>query len=164
MQLPLAQACCWAPSRVVKSDMAIVKTAIALAPFLLNARTRRPGKRLAGVLMSIVLMIFATAFMISAGSVWVGKTYGAEFGFLAAGSTLFVMSALFYLSSGTGSNKADRNVIEKTSDPLSQYIPEDLKSDPRIQSAIKQIQDHPMGSTAAAVSLGYVLSNRIIGE
>lgn len=144
--------------------MAIVKTAIAIAPFILNAQARRPGKRLAGVITSVVLMIFATAFIISAGSVWIAKNYGAEFGFLAAGSTLFLISALFYLISGRQADKANRNEIEKTSDPLSQYIPEDLKSDPRIQSAIKKIQDHPMGSTAAAVTLGYVLSNRIIGE
>ena len=92
------------------------------------------------------------------------KAYGAEFGFLAVGVIFFVLSNIFFFMSRTP--KVAPNTIEEdmSSDPLAQYIPMDMQNDPSILALMEKIKEHPMGSTAAAVSLGFIISTQIFGD
>lgn len=144
--------------------MALVRTALALAPFILNARSRRPGKRLAGVILSMGFMALSGLFLLTAGFVWIMKNFGAEFGFLAVGIVFFVLANIIFFASRGPKLKPKHIDAEMSGDPLSQYIPEELQSDPRILALLEKIKEHPVGSTAAAVSLGFIISNQILGD
>ena len=144
--------------------MALARTALALAPFILNARSRRPGKRLAGVIISIGLMSLAGLFLLTAGFVAITKAFGAEFGFLAVGLVFFIFANVVYFASRGPRVKPEDVDEELTVDPLAKYIPAELKDDPNVQALMEKIKEHPMGSTAAAVVLGFLLSTRIFGD
>lgn len=144
--------------------MALARTALALAPIILGARTRRPGKRLAGVIISIICMALCGLFLLIAAFVWIMKTYGAEFAFLAIGVAFFIIANIIYFSSRGPKVKPKDVDAELAADPLSRYIPADLQDDPRVIALKEKIQEHPVGSTAAAVSLGFIISNQIFGD
>lgn len=144
--------------------MALVRTALAIAPFILNARSRRPGKRLAGVIFSIICMGFAGLFLMIAGFVWIMKSFGAEFGFLAVGVAFFILANVIYFAS-RGPKVKPRDVdAQLGEDPLARFIPDELQSDPRVIALQEKIKEHPMGATAAAVSLGFIISSQILGD
>lgn len=144
--------------------MALARTALALAPVILNMRSRRPAKRLAGVIISIGLMGLAGLFLIIAAFVWIMKTYGAEFGFLAVGILFFLLAnAVYFLSRGS-KVKAKDVEAEMNLDPLMNYIPPELQNDPRILALMEKIKEHPMGSTAGAVALGFIISTQLFGD
>jgi len=144
--------------------MALARTALALAPLIINARTRRPAKRLAGVIMSAGLMCLAVMFLIIAGFVWIMKTWGAEFGFLAVGVFFLCLATIVYFMSRGHKVKPKDVEAEMSLDPLVKYIPADMQNDPRILALLEKIKEHPMGSTAAAVSLGFIISTQIFGD
>jgi len=144
--------------------MALARTAIALLPIFLKARARRPGKRLAGVIFSIGFMALSGIFLIAAGFVWIMKNFGAEFGFLAVGLILFVIANIIYFASRGPRVKPSDVEAQLAGDPLSQYIPAELQNDPRVLALKEKITEHPMGSTAAAVSLGFIISTHILGD
>ncbi len=144
--------------------MALARTALALAPIFIRARTRRPAKRLAGVVVSIGLMALACLFFLIAGFVWITKTYGAEFGFLAIGLTFFLFANIIYFSSRGSKVKPEDVDDELGLDPIAKYIPDDLQNDPRVLALQEKIKEHPVGSTAAAVSLGFIISNQVFGD
>ena len=144
--------------------MALAKTALAFAPMILKARVRRPVKRLAGSALAIGLLTLAGLFLLISGFVWIMKSYGAEFGFLALGLFFFVLASIVYFTS-RGSKKTPKDVSpEIGADLLAKYIPEEMQNDPHIMAVIDNIKEHPVGSTAAAVSLGFILSNLIFGD
>lgn len=144
--------------------MALAKTILALAPLILKARSRRPVKRLAGVALSITLIFLASVFLMIAGFVWVMKSFGAEFGFLALGILFLVLASVVYFVALASKEKPISADPEINSDLLVQYLPEEMKNDPRILAVIENIKEHPVGSTAAAVALGFIISNLILGD
>ena len=144
--------------------MALARTAFALAPLIINARARRPAKRLAGVIISLGLIGLAGVFFIISGFVWIMKTWGAEFGFLAVGVLFFILAGIVYFTSRGHKVKPKDVEAEMSLDPLAKYIPADMQNDPRILALMEKIKEHPMGSTAAAVSLGFIISTQIFGD
>jgi len=144
--------------------MAIARTALALAPMILKTRLRRPVKRMAGAALSLGLLVMAGLFLLIAGFVWIMKSYGAEFGFLAVGLFLCLAAGILYFLSRPPKEvpKEDRPDID--ADMLTQYLPEEMQSDPRFLALIKTIKEHPTGSTAAAVSLGFIISTQLFGD
>lgn len=144
--------------------MAVARIALALAPLVLNARSRRPGKRLAGVILSMICMGLSGTFLLTAAFVWIMKSFGAEYGFLAIGIILFLAALIIYFAS-RGPKRKPRDVdAQLAEDPLARFIPSELQSDPGVQALLEKIKEHPMGATAAAVSLGFIISNQILGE
>lgn len=144
--------------------MALARTAFALAPLIINARARRPAKRLAGVIIALGLIGLAGVFFIISGFVWIMKTWGAEFGFLAVGVLFFILAGIVYFTSRGHKVKPKDVEAEMSLDPLAKYIPADMQNDPRILALMEKIKEHPMGSTAAAVSLGFIISTQIFGD
>ena len=144
--------------------MALARTALALAPFILRAQTRRPGKRLAGVILSLGCMALSGLFLLTAAFVWVMKTYGAEFGFLVVGATFFIFANIIYFASRGSKVKPSDLDKQFDADPLSHLVPEEFQNDARVQALVEKIKEYPMGSTAAAVSLGFLISNQILGD
>lgn len=144
--------------------MALARTALTLAPLILRARNRRPGKRQAGVIISIGLMSLSGFFLLISGFVWISKIYGTEYGFLALAIVFFLVANIVYFSPRAKTAQQEDIEAQLSADPLSHYIPDELKNDPRIQSFIDRVQDHPMGSTAAAASLGFILSTQLLGD
>jgi len=144
--------------------MALARTAFALAPLIINARARRPAKRLAGVIISLGLIGLAGVSFIISGFVWIMKTWGAEFGFLAVGVLFFILAGIVYFTSRGHKVKPKDVEAEMSLDPLAKYIPADMQNDPRILALMEKIKEHPMGSTAAAVSLGFIISTQIFGD
>ena len=144
--------------------MALARTALALAPLIIKARSARPAKRVAGVLISAFLMGLAALFLITSGFVWIMKAYGAEFGFLAVGVLFFFLAVFVFFTSRGPKAKPKELDAQPNLDPLAKYIPEELQDDPRILALMEKIKEHPMGSTAAAVSLGFIISTQIFGD
>ncbi len=144
--------------------MGLAKTAFALAPFILKARSRRPSKRLAGVIFSAACMGLTGIFLTTAAFVWITKAFGAEFGFLAVAAIFFVFANLIYFTSRADKVEPQDVSAQLTEERIAQYIPDELQSDPRIIALLEKIKEHPLEATAAAVSLGFIISNQIIGD
>jgi len=144
--------------------MALAKTILALAPLIIKARSRRPSKQLAGVALSLACMAFSGAFLLAASFVWMMKKYGAEFGFLVVGLVFFLCAVILHFASRSQKEEPKVSNVASKQDPLSQYFPDELQHDPHILGLTKTINENPMGSTAAAVSLGFILSRQIIGD
>lgn len=144
--------------------MALARIALSLAPLIIRSRSRRPAKRLAGAVFSIGFMVLSVLFLLIAAFVWIMKTYGAEFGFLAIGVIFFIIATIVYISSRSPKVERQDLEAEMNSDPLAQYIPEELQNDPRVLALMEKVKEHPVGSTAAAVSLGFIISSQLLGD
>ena len=110
------------------------------------------------------LGLLAGLFLLTAAFVWIMKSYGAEFGFLALGLLFFALACIFHFAARPSKKTPIDDEPEMDMDLLAQYLPEEMQNDPRILAVIENIKEHPVGSTATAVSLGFVLSKLILRD
>ncbi len=148
--------------------MALARTLFALAPYIVKARRSSQGRKWTSQVLARGCLTLAGLFFLTAIFVWMTKTYGAEFGCLAVGLAFLIGWLVIYFTSHrprksdkTGAKPIGPSLDE---DALADLIPDELQNDPRVVSLVEKIKENPMGSTAAAVSLGFLISTQIIGD
>jgi len=144
--------------------MALLKTALALAPFFLKGPTSRPGRKVAGLVLSLGLIGLSIVFLLLAGFIAIGTNFGWDVAFLALGLTTLTMALALYFSSRGHKVKAEELEKDMRADPIARFIPDSLQDDPRLEALMAKIQEHPMGAAAAAAGVGFVLSSTLFGE
>jgi len=142
----------------------MIKYASYLLPYLLKAPRRNPVKQLAGLLLAYALVAIAMIFLFIAVFVWTSKTYGTEMAFAGVGAALLLSGVAMLFWINRPKEVATPLPPRLAQDPLAQYVPDSMRSNPTIQKLLYQIGESPITATATAVTVGMLLSKEIFED
>lgn len=116
---------------------------------------------------AIIWLSFSAAFiaLLTSAIIFAGSNWSYDLAFLGAG-LLLLLPGLILLAK----NMIDRQKKKQSrkslaqSDPIMEALPDLIKTNPAFSSLVQNIQAHPVGSTAAAAALGYLLSQELLEE
>lgn len=134
------------------------------APYILRTQARNPVKKIAGLLFAYILIGFSAVFLFIAVFIWMAKTYGTESAFAVVGGVMLLIGLIMIFILNRP-KKVEVAVHPKVSnDPLAKFIPDNIKSNPTVQTLLQQIEDNPVTATATAVTVGMLLSKEFLEE
>lgn len=142
----------------------MIKYASFLVPYLLKAPSKNPVKQLAGLLLAYVLVAVAMIFLFIAGFIWTSKAFGTEMAFASVGAGLLLSGIMLIFWLNRPKKVATPLPPRLAQDPLAQYVPESVRSNPTIQKLLYQIGESPVTATATAVTVGVLLSKELFED
>lgn len=138
----------------------MIKYAKYAIPYLINTRRRKSSRNLVGLTAAWSLMLLSGIFLSIAGFIWFAQTYGISVAFAVAGGIMLFFAGILFLLL----NRKSRAVVideRVESDPLAKYVPDSLRENPAVQKLLQQIEENPAKATAAAVTVGMLLSREL---
>ncbi|RKQ69412.1 hypothetical protein DES40_2212 [Litorimonas taeanensis] len=143
----------------------MLKYVTLLAPYLLKVPHRNPAKRLAGFAFVYGLMALGAVFVFTGSFIWSVSHYGYEVSFIFAGLFLLGLSGLFWIILNWPKRiKPAAFENELNNDPIGSLLPESAKQDPIVQSLLKQVNEYPLVSSLAGVTVGIILAKTFFEE
>lgn len=145
--------------------MSLFKVITLVAPLALRGTNKPTATMVLERSLAATLGLFgATAFLI-AGFVYLNRVTNLEIAFLALSSVLITLSALiFYKSNRQARAKRKASSINGRKESMTDNLPDAVKEDPLFKSIVGKIEEHPIPSTLAALTLGLALANEFLGD
>lgn len=150
----------------------MLKYATVIVPMLMKlGHTTNSPKVIRDQISVLLLMSVATVFFLAALFTWVTKTYSLDIAFLVIALILTTLAIGLTIKTRIAKASSLKAKIERDAklkgalsaktDPLAEYIPDEVLTHPVVQKILVQIEDKPFLCALVAVVLGIILSNQL---
>lgn len=150
----------------------MLKYATVIVPMLMKlGHTTNSPKVIRDQISVLLLMSVATVFFLAALFTWVTKTYSLDIAFFVIALILTTLAIGLTIKTRIAKASSLKAKIERDAklkgalsaktDPLAEYIPDEVLTHPVVQKILAQIEDKPFLSALVAVVLGIILSNQL---
>ena len=147
----------------------MLKLILAAAPYLLKAPKSAPSRSIGGALIGALLICVASVFLLVATFLVVDRNLGPEMACLTVGAVLLIAGVVFWISSkpklaAKASEQDASALVAAHNDPVAGLLPEGFKDMPAVQKIMSQMAANPVAASAAALSLGLLISHEIFKD
>ena len=132
-----------------------------IAPLLVKAPRKNPAAVLSGfAAMGLLVALGSLALIIG---IWyvIALRIGVDVAWLAVGAIMLVGAFILFQSLKVPVKQREPVAYDIKTDPIGELIPDELLKDPIIAKVLGQINEHPMGSMAAATALGTLVGQEL---
>jgi len=145
--------------------MRLLRIATMVAPLLMRGQPKRSSRTVIELFLAIVFGVIGSMALITAGFIYIKNISSLEVAFLSLGGLLLVPSIFLLIKLSYKPRRLKAAVSnESKTDLLQQNLPESLTENPNVKPVIKFINEHPLSSTAAALTVGILLANEFFGD
>jgi len=109
-------------------------------------------------------MAIGIIFLGCATFLFLQDLYSTEIAFTVLGVFLLIIAGVVYLRSRNNLKPDADEPIGLKDDPLSALLPDIIKENDTIKNLVSQVSHNPLMATAAAVTLGIVLSREFFED
>jgi|GEM_PF-1494543 len=154
----------------------MLRLLLTAAPYLLKGPSKSSQKFIASRLLALALFVLGGLALLIALFLWIEPRFGADSAWLLTGLILFGLGVVFLSRSGsqakalrvkaspTGLSLTDTPGTLPKSDPLASILPESLRRDPNINAIMRQVSENPVAASAAALTIGMLISRELFGD
>ena len=135
-----------------------------LVPYFFQAPRRNPAKVLAGIALAYGLIGVSGLFFVIALFLWLSGQYSTEAAFAVVGIVMMLAAFILLAFVKRSSRHQSQTDQKQTGDPLAQFLPDVIKSNPTTQALLRQVEEAPITATATAVTVGMLLSREILED
>ncbi|WP_416876977.1 hypothetical protein [Litorimonas sp.] len=132
---------------------------------MLKSRKVVSDKSLFGIIFSYVLMTIGIIFLGCAAFLFLQDQFSTEISFTVLGILTLIVALILHLRAKNKLKPKEEDMpVGLEDDPLSAFLPDIIKENETVKNLVSQVSHNPIMATAAAVTLGMLLSREFFED
>lgn len=143
----------------------MIKFLLTAAPYLLKMPAARSQKQVARSFTALALFALGGLALTAAAFIFVTSVYGAAVGFVTISGMFFTAGLVLFLKSKRAVVlKNEITIAGTSSDPIAAMVPDGVLKDPAVSKVLAQISKNPLAASAAAATIGMLITREFMGD